>query len=102
MTATVVFYSALVKKGVKEFFERGIVKDYVVPLVDSIAKDVINGNPPDLSKALLNVVEGRIFDKVKGGAKKLLGYLDDSKLIIIIVMIMKLLLFALPTRTTGF
>ena len=75
----VISSSALIKKGVKEFFERGIVKDYFLPLVDSIAKDVVNGNPPDLSAALVNVVEGRIFDKLKGGVNKLLGYLDESK-----------------------
>lgn len=55
------------------------MKNYVLPLVDSITKDVINGNsPPDFLGAISKVIEGRIWDKFTSGPKKLLGYLDDS------------------------
>ena len=55
------------------------MKDYVLPLVDSITKDVIDGtSPPDFLGAIGKVVEGRIWDRLKSGPKKILGYLDDS------------------------
>lgn len=75
------------------FFERGIVKDYILPLVDSVAKDVIDGtSPPDLLGAIGKVVEGRIWDKLKSGPKKLLGYLDDSKTACVCVKVLFILI----------
>ena len=69
---------ALVKKEVTKFFERGIVKDYVVPLIDEVTKDVLNGQPPDLLDAAGTILGDRIWDKVVGGPKKLLSLLDKS------------------------
>ena len=71
-------YLALIKMEVREFFERGIVKNYIVPLVDAITKDVINGNSPNFLSAIGNVIEGRIFDRLLGAPTKLVGYLNDS------------------------
>ena len=70
--------TALVKREARDFFEKGIVKDYVLPLVDEITKDVIEGNPPDLERAIRRVVEDRIWDKFTSSPKKLLHYVDKS------------------------
>ena len=79
MWVFLIIYAAVIKKGVKNFFENSVVKNYVLPFVDAVTKDVISGtSPPDLLEAIGKVIEGRIWDRFTAGPKKLLGYLDKS------------------------
>jgi hypothetical protein len=69
----------VIKKGVKDIFESSVVKNYILPFVDAITKDVISGtSPPNLLEALGKVIESRVWDRFTAGPKKLLGYLDKS------------------------
>lgn len=61
-----------------DFFEKGIVKNYVLPLIDEVTKDVIEGNPPDLLDAAGTIIGDRIWNRFLGAPKKVFGYLDNS------------------------
>ena len=74
-------YIALVKQSVRKFFNRGLIKNWILPVLDGLAQDAIDGQSPDIVDAIGGAVQERIFGALFGGPEENMAHMDESMLL---------------------
>lgn len=78
----VIKYTALAKQRVRRFFNKGVIKNRILPILYGLPQDAIDGQPPDSVDAIGGAVQERIFGPLFGGPEENIAHQDESMLLI--------------------